>query len=65
MVKYPTSHGGTLKISATPVSDNMFKTRDNTIVIKGKQANIYHNYVAKALFATKKSRPDIHTAVSF
>ena len=26
---------------------------------------MFHTFVAKALFDTKKSRPDIHTAVAF
>ena len=30
-----------------------------------KRAQTFHTYVAKALFPTKRARPDIHTAVSF
>jgi hypothetical protein len=26
---------------------------------------VFHNFVAKCLFLTKRARPDIHTAVAF
>ena len=34
-------------------------------MIDDSRAKVFHTFVAKALFATKRSRLDIHTAVTF
>ena len=58
-------HDDTVKTSATPASYHLFKAIKYEIVLEETQAIIYHNLVAKALFATNISRPEIHTAVAF
>ena len=53
------------KTARTPAADHLFKVRDDAKPISEKLAQIFHTFVAKSLFATKRARPDIATAVSF
>ena len=53
------------KTARTPAADHLFKVRDDARPISEKLAQIFHTFVAKSLFATKRARPDIATAVSF
>ena len=57
MVKDFYKHDETVKTSATPASDNLFNTIEDTIVLEETQAKIYHNFFSKALFSTKVSSP--------
>ena len=59
VLKDSANHYYTMKTSATPASDQLFKNREDAIVLEETQANIYHNFFAKELFATKRSIPDI------
>ena len=34
-------------------------------MVDDSRAKVFHTFVAKALFATKRSRPNIHTVVAF
>ena len=52
-------------ISRTPVADHLFKVRDDQPKLDEQKAQIFHTFTAKALFATKLARPDIHTSVAF
>ena len=54
-----------MKTYSNPALDNVFKTRDNLIILKDTQANIYQNFLSKILFVTKRERPDTHTTVAF
>ena len=53
------------KTARTPAADHLFKVRDDAKPISEKLAQTFHTFVAKLLFATKRARPDIATAVSF
>ena len=50
-------------IKSTPASEDLFTEGKGTLLDKEK-AKIFHTWVAKALFACKRARPDIHTAVT-
>ena len=52
-------------ISRTPAPDNLFKVRYDQPKLDEQKAQIFHTFTAKALFATKRARPDIHTSVAF
>ena len=52
-------------ISRTPAADHIFKVRDDQPKLDEQKAQILHTFTAKALFATKRARPDIHTSVAF
>ena len=43
----------------------LFNVDDESRMIDNSREKLFHTFVAKALFATKRSRPDIHTAVAF
>jgi hypothetical protein len=51
--------------AATPAAEHLFKVNDETTPLTERQATIFHNFVAKCLFLTKRARPDIATAVAF
>jgi hypothetical protein len=55
----------TSKTSATPAAEHLFKVRDDAILLDEQASQTFHTFVAKALFATKRARPDIHTVVAF
>ena len=65
MVKTFTNHYDTVNTYATIVSDHLSKTAEGSIVLEDTHANIYHNFGAKALFPTNRSRLEIRTAVAF
>ena len=51
--------------AATPVAEHLFKVNKDADSLTEGQMSIYHNFVAKCLFLTKRARPDISTAVAF
>ena len=53
------------KTARTPAADHLFKVRDYAKPISEKLAQTFHAFISKSLFATKRARPDIATAVSF
>ena len=53
------------KTARTHADDHLFKVRDDAKPISEKLAQTFHTFVAKSLFANKRARPDIATAVSF
>jgi hypothetical protein len=53
------------KTNLTPAAEHLFQVRDDVAKISEKMAKVFHNFTARGLFATKRSRPDIHTAISF
>ena len=53
------------KKANTPAAEFLFKVDDESRLFDDSRAKLFHNFVAKALFAAKRSRPDIHTAVAF
>ena len=53
------------KKANTPAVEFLFKVDEESRLINDPRAKVFHTFVAKALFATKRSRPGIHTAVAF
>ena len=53
------------KVAATPAAEHLFKVDDKAEPLGTQQATVFHHFVAKCLFATKRARPDISTAVAF
>jgi hypothetical protein len=53
------------KIASTPAAEHIFKVDESSLRLTEKQATAFHHFVAKCLFATKQSRPDITLAVAF
>ena len=43
----------------------LFKLDDGSRLVDDSRAKVFRTFVAKALFASKISQPDIHTAVAF
>ena len=52
-------------VSRTPAVDNLFKVRDDQPKLNEHKSQTFHTFAAKALFATKQARPDIHISVAF
>ena len=48
-----------------PAVEFLFKVDDESRLVDDSRAKVFHTFVTKALFATKRSRPNIHTAVAF
>ena len=55
------------KRANTPAGDNLFEVREDSEAgeLTQQQKEWFHSYVAKCLYLSKRSRPDILTAVSF
>ena len=53
------------KNARTPAANHLFKVRDDQKKLPETLAQVFHTFTARALFATKRARPDIHTAVAF
>ena len=53
------------KNALTPAANHPFKVRDDQKKITETLAKVFHTFTARALFATKRDRPDIHTTVAF
>jgi hypothetical protein len=49
----------------TPAAEHLFRVMDASTSLTQKAATIFHNFVAKCLFLTKRARPDTSTAVAF
>ena len=52
-------------ISRTPAADHLFKVRYDQPKLDEQKAQVFHTFTAKALFATKQARTEIHTYVHF
>jgi hypothetical protein len=60
-----TEYDNSESTAATPAAEHLFKVNDETTPLSERQATVFHNFVAKCLFLTKRARPDIATAVAF
>ncbi|MFN7263281.1 MAG: reverse transcriptase domain-containing protein, partial [Cyanobacteriota bacterium] len=58
----PEDMGGT---ASTPAGNKLFQVNRNATKLDGKTADMFHTFVAKLLYLCKRTRPDIHTAVTF
>ena len=59
------AHDSSDKGALTPASENLFKVNLDAEPLKEQQAAIFHNFVARSLYLTKRARPNIATAVAF
>ena len=53
------------KVAKTCASDHLFRVNPDGVKLDQKRADLFHRYVAKLLFISKRGRPDIQTAVAF
>jgi len=51
--------------AATPATVQLFKVNHDCNRLPESLSTVFHHFVAKCLFATKRARPDISTAVAF
>jgi hypothetical protein len=58
-------HDHSNSTAKTPAAEHLFKVNKLSSLLPAEQATVYHNFVAKCLFLTKRARPDISTAVAF
>ena len=49
----------------TPSADFLFKVDDESSMVDNSRTKVLHTFFARELFATKRYRPDIHTALAF
>ena len=55
----------TTRNTSTPAAEHLFNVDPKATKLTQKKADEFHHYVAKLLFAAKRARPDIQTAVAF
>jgi hypothetical protein len=48
-----------------PWNENLFKIDENSRVLSKERAELFHTFVAKGLFLSKRGRPDIQPAIAF
>mgnify|MGYP000055058244 CR=1 FL=1 len=60
-----TQYDNSTSITATPAAEHLYTVTDKAVPLDEDQKTVFHNYVAKCLFLTKRARPDIATAVAF
>jgi hypothetical protein len=58
-------HDKSISTAAIPAAEHLFKVNEDTTPLTERQATVYHNFVTKSFFLTKRARPDITTAVVF
>ena len=49
----------------TPGADVLFNTREHTEKMEPSRAQLYHRFVVKLLYLTKRSHPDVSTTIAF
>ena len=49
----------------TPAAEHLFQINEQATPLSQHQATVFHNFVVKCLFLTKRARPDIATALEF
>jgi hypothetical protein len=65
IIKLFAEHDKSLSHANTPAAEHLFKVNEDAICLDEREATVFHNFVAKCLFLTKRARPDISTAVAF
>jgi hypothetical protein len=53
------------RTALTPAAQHLFKVNPEADLLSSELAPVFHHFVAKCLFSTKRARPDISTAVAF
>ena len=51
--------------SSTPAGNHLFTVNPDAIQLSASESEEYHHHVAKLLFLSKRTRPDIQTALAF
>jgi len=51
--------------SVTPAATHLFNVNDGAVKLSRKEADAFHRNVAWLLFLSKRTRPDLQTAVAF
>ena len=51
--------------SKCPWNDNLFKVEDKSVKLNKEKHEVFHTFVAKGLFLSKRARPDIQPAIAF
>ena len=51
--------------SKTPANEKLFKVNEKSQKLKKEKAELFHTMVAKGLFLSKRSRPDIQMTIAF
>eukprot|EP00804_Cyclotella_cryptica_P027764 CCRYP_009202-RA/>CCRYP_009202-RA protein AED:0.72 eAED:0.12 QI:0/-1/0/1/-1/1/1/0/1137 len=51
--------------ATTPAAEHLFRTRDNATKLNEKEKELFHKVTAQLLYACKRGRPDVHTAIAF
>jgi hypothetical protein len=54
-----------LKDSNCPWNENLFKVNEEAEKLSKDKSELFHKFVAKGLFASKRTRPDILPAITF
>jgi hypothetical protein len=65
IIKLFAEHDKSLSHANTPAAEHLFKVNEDAVRLDEREATIFHNFVAKCLFLTKRARPDTSTAVAF
>ena len=63
--KFTKHHDDSEKVAVTPASEHLFTVDEKATRLSVDMSIVFHNFVAKCLFATKRARPDISTAIAF
>ena len=50
---------------ATAAPDDLFKVDEDAVKLEQAAAKSFHNITAKAIYVTKRARPDISLAIAF
>ena len=50
---------------ATAAPDDLFKVDEDAVKLEQAAAKAFHNITAKAIYVTKRARPDISLAIAF
>ena len=53
------------KTATTPASSHLFEVNEKDEKLCNEMAAVFHHVVARLLFACKRARPDIQTAIAF
>jgi hypothetical protein len=65
MVQQFEKHDNSGRVATTPAAEHLFQVDDDATPLSEEKATIFHHFVAKSLFATRRARPDVSTAVAF
>lgn len=52
-------------VATTPAAEHLFRTRDNAPKLDDIKKELFHKVTAQLLYACKRGRPDVHTAIAF